>query len=76
MANEKLTVKFHSDVCDADSCVCDACHNIGRVIKLKLPITKYFGGEKLSTNYSPYWLCFNCREKLTDALIWGDEDGK
>ena len=75
MANEKLPVKFSSKV-DGYTCVCDACHNIGRVIKLELPITKYFNGKRLSTNYSPYWICFNCREKLTDALIWGDENGK
>lgn len=75
MANEKLTVKFHSEISDASNCICDACHNVGRVIKLELPETKYHNGKRLSTKYTSYWLCFNCREKLTEALIWGDEDG-
>jgi dTDP-glucose pyrophosphorylase len=29
----------------------------------------------LKTEYSEYWICFNCREKLMKALMWGIEDG-
>ena len=71
-----LTVKFSSEVSGADNCMCHACHHIGRVVKLKLPLTMYHDGKRLSTTYSNYWLCFNCREKLIDALMWGDGDGK
>ena len=75
MGNKKLNVKFPSVISDATNCLCDACHKVGRVIKLELPETKYHNVKRLSTKYMSYWLCFNCREKLTEALIWGDEDG-
>lgn len=75
MASKTLTVRFPAEVSTANNCMCDACHNVGKVIKLELPETKYHDGKRLSTEYTNYWLCFNCREKLTNALIWGDEDG-
>ena len=71
---EYLNVKFSSEISNASNCMCDACHNLGKVIKLELPVTKYHDGKRLTTEYSNYWLCFNCREKLTNALIWGEED--
>lgn len=77
MANKKLTVNFPCEVSGATNCLCSACHNLGRVVKLELPKTLYHQrGKGLSTRYTSYWLCFNCREKLMQSLMWGDEDGK
>jgi hypothetical protein len=76
MANEKLTVKFPVEISKANNCVCSACHGLGRVVKLKLPETLYNKNGILQTRYTDYWICFNRREKLTGALIWGNEDGK
>lgn len=48
---------------------CDCCHELGNVLILKIPITKYFGsGKKLSTHYRTTWICPDCREKLTTLL--------
>ena len=76
MANEKLTVKFPCDISNADNCICSACHNVGGVAKLQMPNTLFNGKGILKTEYSEYWLCFNCREKLMHSLMWGDKDGK
>lgn len=76
MLSERLYVEFRSNVSAADNCICNACHNVGRVIKLEVPETTYNNGGKLKTKYRPFWLCFNCREKLMSALMWGEEDGK
>lgn len=72
MTNDELKVDFPAKVSDADNCICTACHHIGRVVKLKLPETLYNGKGLLETEYSGYWICFNCREKLMNALMWGD----
>lgn len=74
MENEELTVRFPSKVSKADNCLCSACHHLGRVIKLGLPTTLYHNGNGLSTVYKNYWLCMNCRLKLTESLMRGDED--
>lgn len=76
MANEKLDVRFPASVSKADNCICTACHGIGSVIKLELPETLYFNKNGLSTEYSKYCLCNDCRKKLVNSLVWGDIDGK
>lgn len=76
MTSERRTVLFQSTISDHDYCLCDACHGIGYVVKLKLPTTKYFDGSHLSTKHESYWLCRDCRNKLVMALEWGEEDGK
>lgn len=63
-----LEVEFHADASNAENCICDACHNTGKVTKLRLPRTLYYGGHKLSTRYSGYWLCASCAEKLFCVL--------
>ena len=76
MANEELTVNFTAKISCTDNCICNACHHLGRVIKLELPETQYNRDGILRTKYSNYWICLNCREKLMNALMWGNEDGK
>jgi hypothetical protein len=75
MPSDRFYIKFPAEVSTADHCLCNACHNVGRVIKLELPETAYNTEGKLRTKYRPFWLCFNCREKLMSALMWGEEDG-
>ena len=75
MANTELKVKFPAKVSEADNCCCSACHHIGRVVKLQMPNTLFNREGILKTQYSEYWLCFNCREKLMQSLMWGKEDG-
>lgn len=76
MECEELVVSFPSKVSEADNCICRACHHLGKVVKLALPTTLYHNAKGLSTVYKNYWLCMNCREKLMNALMWGEEDGK
>lgn len=76
MANEELNVSFTAKISNADHCICNACHHIGRVVKLELPETLFGRNGILKTEYSEYWICFNCREKLMYALMWGAENGK
>ena len=35
-------VRFRAEMSTADNCVCNACHNVGKVVKLTIPETKYF----------------------------------
>ena len=65
---ERKSVKFPAKMSTCDNCVCSACHNVGEVIKLKIPETKYFDGKKLTTRYGELWLCMDCRKKLIRAL--------
>ena len=66
--HERKSVKFTAKMSTYDNCVCDACHNVGEVIKLKMPETKYFNGKNLTTRYTEFWLCMDCRKKLIRAL--------
>jgi len=66
--NDKCEVIFKSKKSEYDNCICSACHGTGRVVKIKLPTTLYHNGETLSTKYSEYWLCDNCKTKLINAL--------
>ncbi len=61
-------VKFTSILTKSKCNVCDSCKKISSVIKLKLPETKYFDGKIISTKYSEYWLCMECKTKLLFAL--------
>lgn len=65
---ERKSVNFPAKMSTYDNCVCNACHNVGKVIKLEIPETKYFDGNNLTTNYTELWLCMDCRKKLIQAL--------
>lgn len=73
--NEKLEVTFNSKTSKGKGNVCDACHDIGKVIKLTLPKTKYFDHRNLITIYREYWLCAPCRTKLVHALDYPEDNG-
>ena len=60
--------RFRAETSTADTCVCNACHNVGNVVKLTIPETKYFDRKNLTTRYSEFWLCMNCRESLIQSL--------
>ena len=70
---ERLDVVFESTISKHENCLCAACHDTDRVIKVKLPHTLYFDGNGLSTKYNEYWLCARCRTKLAHALDWPRE---
>lgn len=72
MENAGIEVSFPVKISNADNCMCTACHSIGRVVKLKLPETLYDLTGSLYTQYSEYWICSSCREKLMQALMRGD----
>ena len=83
MMDEKCAVNFETKISKHDNCICCACHDIARVIRIKLPESLYFDGKVLSTAYGEYWLCAPCREywlcapcraKLSHALDWPEED--
>lgn len=61
-------VRFRAEMSTADNCICNACHNVGKVVKLTIPETKYFDGKNLTTQYSELWLCMKCRESLIQLL--------
>ena len=68
MGIDRKNVRFTSVLSAADNCICNACHNVGKVTKLTIPETKYFEGRKLTTHYFGFWLCMDCRERLILAL--------
>ena len=70
-----LDVKFVAATSENESCICDCCHNVGRVVKLEIPDTKFFNGKALETKYFNLWMCEKCRRKLTAALEGCDADG-
>ncbi len=72
--NEMLNVSFETVIGKNDNCFCSACHDVARVMKIKLPRTLYHNGVKLSTKYTEYWLCAKCRTKLSHALDWPKEE--
>lgn len=61
-------VKFTAKRSRQDNCCCDACHRIGRVMKIVMPETKHFNGGELRTIYQQYWFCDGCLEKLKTAV--------
>lgn len=73
MESEKMNVKFSAHVSEQNNCICDACHDTGTVMKLKLPYTRYHDRKKLSTKHREYWLCSGCRTKLRWVMDWPDD---
>ena len=72
---DKLDVIFPSVMSRASNCICDACHDTGKAVKLKLPTTLYFDGNGLTTKYQNYWLCDKCVAKLDYALRYPKDEG-
>lgn len=70
---ETINVVFESETA-TKGCACDACRNIGKVIKLRLPSTRFHNKKSLTTRYYDYWLCPACRNKLIRALDPKEED--
>ena len=71
---DKCDVTFKSKMSKSEYCFCTACHDTGWVMKVTLPETRYFDGNRLTTKYHEYWLCAKCRTKLTHALDWPEEE--
>jgi len=67
-------VEFRTHVPLSDNHSCCSCKNIGHVMKIKMPRTRYFNGPDLETKYFEYWLCALCRIKLAHALDYPGED--
>ena len=65
---EYADVEFRAKPSGSNYCICDACHQVGEVLKLTLPETYYQNGEDLITTHRAYWLCSVCEEKLMSAL--------
>ena len=61
-------VKVTSEIGKSTNCICDFCHATGRVLKVQIPETKFFDGYKLTTKYTPMWLCESCRDALRSAI--------
>ena len=72
--NEKVEVEIKSMMSDTENCYCDACHDIGKVIGIRLPVTRCYDGRNLSTAYQEYWLCAPCRTKLVHALDYPENN--
>ncbi len=72
---EIVNVVFESETAPR-ACECDACRNIGEVIKLRLPSTMYHDRNTLSTRYYNYWLCSKCKDGLLLALSGGQNGGQ
>lgn len=73
MELEHLNVKFEAHISEGNNCICNACHNGGSVMKVKLPDTRYHDRKKLSTKYREYWLCCKCKTKLRWVMDWPDD---
>ena len=67
-------IKFTSKISNSEYCSCSSCHNVEKVMKVSLPVTKYFDGKNLSTKYNEYWLCCKCRSKLSYALDFPEDE--
>lgn len=63
-----VNVRFKAWSSKAENCFCGGCHALGSVVKLKLPMTLYYDGKRLSTKYRNYWLCQKCLDKLRKAM--------
>ena len=72
--NDMLDVGFSATLSRGNSCTCDACHAVTKVIILKLPTTKYFDGNTLSTKRREYWLCSACLAKHETAICHPKEE--
>ena len=65
MANDVL---FEAERLKGENKCCDCCFTIGKVTKLKIPVTKYYNHRTLETIYNEYWFCDECKIKLINAL--------
>ncbi len=72
--NYAKDVAFTSIISKSEFNVCDSCKKTSRVMKLRLPKTKYFDRKNISTEYFNYWLCAPCRTKLVYALDNPEEE--
>ena len=61
-------MEFNATISKHDNCICSACYDIGRVIKITLPLILNHDDEVISTPYREYWLCDSCKAKLIKAL--------
>lgn len=69
MKNERLDVEFTAVRRQRNNCCCTACHGLGSVTVVRLPETSYGAiSGKLSTVYTPYWLCDSCKMQLQKVL--------
>ena len=50
------------------SLTCDMCHATSPLIEVKIPVTKFFDGRKLSTRYNKLRMCESCHDKLVSAI--------
>ena len=66
--SESMFVNVTSTMGKTTNCICDFCHASTRVIKIMIPETKFFDGYRLTTKYTPMWLCESCRDALRSAI--------
>lgn len=69
-----MDIEFKSKISDSVYCICSSCNDTGRVMKVSLPVTKFFDGHNLSTQHNEYWLCCKCRNKLSYALDFPEDE--
>lgn len=60
--------RFHNQ----NNCICDCCHEVGNVLMLNIPRTKYNKHSELQTKYKQIWICDDCRKALTTFLVRAD----
>lgn len=63
-----MEIRFRAIKSISNHCTCTCCHNVGKVVKLSIPETKYFDGQKLSTMYNEIWFCADCIKKLNKVI--------
>ena len=65
---DKLDVDFTAFKSNYDNCSCDCCHGLSKVIKLRIPETKYHDGGPLRSKHHNWWMCKECWNKLVKAV--------
>ena len=64
----KKNIKIDAVMSSYYNCVCDMCFKEDYVIKVHIPHTRYYDGRRLTTKYTPMWICESCRDKLVNAI--------
>ena len=64
----KKNIRITSVMSSYYNCCCDMCFKTDYVIKVEIPHTLYHDGRRLTTKYSPLWICESCRDKLVKAI--------